>query len=129
MTRGEFSSLRTRLQRTQREMAELLGVSLKAVESYEQGWRRIPGNIERILYFVLFKMNQNLFNSRDRCWIDKKCPPRARANCPAWIAREGLYCWFLTGKMCRSIKGTRTAKGMSCSACNFFEKRLKKITG
>jgi hypothetical protein len=129
MTQREFADFRVRLKRTQREMAELLGVSLKAVESYEQGWRRIPANIERILYFLLFKMNQKLFGRRDRCWLEKKCPAAVRANCPAWMAREGLYCWFLTGKMCRAVKNERPARGMSCFDCTFFKKRLKKIIG
>jgi len=129
MTAQEFAGLRSRLIRTQREMADLLGVSLKAVESYEQGWRRIPANIERILYFLLFKMNQNFFGRLDHCWLEIKCSTAVRADCPAWIAREGLYCWFLTGKMCRAKKGARPAKGMSCSDCAFFKKRLKKITG
>jgi len=121
--------MRARLKRTQKEIAELLGISLKAVESYEQGWRRIPANIERILYFLLFKMNQNLFNRGDRCWLDKKCPSAIRANCPTWITREGLYCWFLTGKMCRAEKKGRPVKGLSCRGCTFFNKTLKKITG
>jgi DNA-binding XRE family transcriptional regulator len=129
MTNQEFTVVRAKLQRTQKEMAELLGVSLKAVESYEQGWRRIPVNIGRILYFLLFKMNQNLFGSRDLCWLEKKCPAAIRANCPAWMTREGLYCWFLTGKMCHIERKGRPVKGMSCSDCAFFKKRLKKITG
>jgi DNA-binding XRE family transcriptional regulator len=129
MTPGEFTVFRGRLKKTQKEMADLLGVSLKAVESYEQGWRRIPANIERILYFLLFKMNQNLFGRLDRCWLEIKCAPVVRANCPAWIAREGLYCWFLTGKMCRAKKSSRLAKDKSCFDCIFFKKRLKKITG
>jgi DNA-binding XRE family transcriptional regulator len=129
MSPVEFAALRARLKKTQKEMADLLGVSLKAVESYEQGWRNIPSNIERILYFLLFKMNQNLFKRSDRCWLEKNCPTAIKTNCPAWIAREGLYCWFLTGKICRAEKKSRPARGMSCSGCTFFNKNLKKITG
>jgi DNA-binding XRE family transcriptional regulator len=127
MTRRKFTAIRAKLQRTQREMAELLGVSLKAVESYEQGWRRIPPNIERILYFLLFKLNKNLFGRRDRCWLDKKCPSAIRTNCPAWITREGLCCWFLTGKMCNAEKKDRTSKAKNCFDCAFFKTKLEKI--
>lgn len=129
MTHQEFADFRSRLKRTQREMAGLLGVSLKAVESYEQGWRRIPANIERILCFLLFRMNQDRFGRRDRCWLEKKCPAAVRADCPAWLAREGLYCWFLTGKICRAERSARPEKGRSCFECAFFKKQLKKITG
>lgn len=61
MTTHEFHDIRAHLKKTQREMAALLGISLKAVESYEQGWRRIPANIERIAYFLLFKLHMNRF--------------------------------------------------------------------
>ena len=39
MDRETFVSLRAKLGKTQKSLAELLGVSLKAVQSYEQGWR------------------------------------------------------------------------------------------
>ena len=44
------------LRKTQKELANLLGISKKTVESYEQGLRNIPSNIERILYFLLVKL-------------------------------------------------------------------------
>jgi DNA-binding XRE family transcriptional regulator len=37
MDRETFVSLRAKLGKTQKSLAELLGVSLKAVQSYEQG--------------------------------------------------------------------------------------------
>ena len=48
----EFKSFREKLKKTQRQMAQLLGVSLKAVHSYEQGWRSIPAYVERQVYFL-----------------------------------------------------------------------------
>ncbi len=38
MDKNEFYWFRKKLQKTQKDMAQLLGTSLKAVESYEQGW-------------------------------------------------------------------------------------------
>ncbi len=38
----EFSLFRKKLQKTQKELAQLLGTSLKAIHSYEQAWRTIP---------------------------------------------------------------------------------------
>lgn len=49
MDREIFSTLRAKLGKTQKALAELLGVSLKAVQSYEQGWRAIPMHVERQL--------------------------------------------------------------------------------
>ena len=39
MNRSEFNRVRKKLDKTQKQMAQLLGVSLKAVHSYEQGGR------------------------------------------------------------------------------------------
>ncbi|MDH4317770.1 MAG: helix-turn-helix domain-containing protein, partial [Desulfobulbaceae bacterium] len=41
-----FSNARAKLGKTQKELAELLGISLKAVQSYEQGWRSVPLHVE-----------------------------------------------------------------------------------
>ena len=65
---AEFARLRASLGKSQRELAELLGLSLKAVESYEQGWRNVPAHVERLLYFLLFKLNENEIEAEDPCW-------------------------------------------------------------
>ena len=52
MDSGEFSALRRRMQKTQKEMAQLLGVSLRSVQSFEQGWRKVPVHIERQMLFL-----------------------------------------------------------------------------
>jgi DNA-binding XRE family transcriptional regulator len=41
MENSEFKEFRAKLGKTQAQMAQLLGVSLKAVHSYEQGWRSV----------------------------------------------------------------------------------------
>ncbi|MCK4792980.1 MAG: helix-turn-helix domain-containing protein, partial [Desulfobacteraceae bacterium] len=38
----EVLRARKKLGKTQKQLAELLGTSLKAVHSYEQGWRSVP---------------------------------------------------------------------------------------
>ena len=55
MNNKQFSALRKRLEKTQKQMAQLLGVSIKAIHSYEQGWRSIPMHVERQLYFLLYR--------------------------------------------------------------------------
>jgi hypothetical protein len=78
----EFVEARTKLNKTQKEIAQLLGVSVKAIYSYEQGWRSIPTHVERQMFFLLSRKR----GSRDLgkpCWIIKKCPPKHRKECPA----------------------------------------------
>ena len=47
----EFLRARKILEKTQKELAELLGSSIKAVHSYEQGWRTVPAHVERQIFF------------------------------------------------------------------------------
>jgi transcriptional regulator with XRE-family HTH domain len=57
MESSEFKEFRAKLNKTQAQMAQLLGVSLKAVHSYEQGWRSVPAAVERQMYFLVVKQN------------------------------------------------------------------------
>ena len=55
MDTQEFKNIRKHLQKTQETMARLLGISVKAIRSYEQGWRSIPAHAERQLLFLVAK--------------------------------------------------------------------------
>ena len=57
MGKKEFSTARQYLGKTQNQMAQVLGVSLKAIQSFEQGWRNIPVHIERQVLFLLTLKN------------------------------------------------------------------------
>jgi DNA-binding transcriptional regulator YiaG len=136
MSGGEFSRIRAALGKSQKELAELLGLSQKAVESYEQGWRRVPAHVERVLYFLLFKLNEDEIEAEDPCWRAKACPDEQRANCVAYVAKEGSYCWFFTGRLCASaspVGADATAgsgeAGGGCYTCAVFTRMLAKIEG
>ena len=53
MGKKEFVKARAKLDKTQKEMSQLLGVSIKTIYSYEQGWRNIPTHVERQVFFLL----------------------------------------------------------------------------
>ncbi len=66
MKKSEFSTIRRYLGKTQSEMAQLLGVSSKAIQSFEQGWRNIPVHAERQALFLLALKK---LRKKDRlCW-------------------------------------------------------------
>ena len=52
MDKKEFSQIRQHLGKTQKQMAQLLGTSPKAIQSFEQGWRSVPVHIERQVLFL-----------------------------------------------------------------------------
>lgn len=99
MNKEQFSKARSILGKTQKQLAQLLGVSLKAVQSYEQGWRSVPLHVERQVYFLLVNRRQkDQPRKRKDCWTQKKCPNKK--NCPAWEFQAGHLCWFLSGTQC-----------------------------
>jgi len=67
MKSKEFLHFRKKLDKTQKQMAELLGTSIKAVHSYEQGWRSVPTHVERQVLFLHSRKQENIekFNN---CW-------------------------------------------------------------
>lgn len=124
MNSETFSRLRALLDRSQRELADILGVSLKTVESYEQGWRRVPANVERILYFLLFKLNEGALEKERPCWEATTCPDSSREHCVAYLAKEGRFCWFFTGKLCAASEPGGEA---SCRSCPVFARLLDRV--
>ena len=74
MDNKKFLHIRKTLGKTQKQLATLLGVSLKAVHSYEQGWRTIPGHVERQMLFLISRKRGNSAEP-DPCWVIKNCPP------------------------------------------------------
>ncbi|WP_028585717.1 helix-turn-helix domain-containing protein [Desulfogranum mediterraneum] len=123
MDREKFAEARTRLGKTQKALAELLGVSLKAVQSYEQGWRSIPTHVERQLYFLLVSQRGNGASRRKDCWTIKKCD--CKKECPAWEFQAGHLCWFLSGTRCECTADKNWKEKMNiCRHCDILASLL-----
>jgi len=96
---SEFVFIRHSLHKTQRGLAQLLGTSLKAIHSYEQGWRTIPAAVERQILFLYWCRKVGLKHQKP-CWSLVKCPLERRRQCPAWEFKAGQFCWFISGTIC-----------------------------
>ena len=129
MDKTVFSVFRKKLQKTQKEMAQLLGTSIKAIHSYEQGWRSIPVHVERQLYFLMIrKLHGN--NGTGACWDQLDCPPEQREQCPAWEFSTGDLCWFINGTICDgTVHRTWNEKMAVCRTCSVFKKKMTAIDG
>lgn len=124
MSREIFAKLRSKLGKTQKALAELLGVSLKAVQSYEQGWRAIPVHVERQLYFLTVNQRRDgqVRRSKD-CWTIKKC--EHKKECPAWEFQAGHLCWFLSGTQCECTADKNWKDKMAiCRNCEVLTSML-----
>ncbi len=100
MEREDFLVARKKLGKTQKQLAELLGASIKAIHSYEQGWRSVPAHIERQIFFLLSRRRHGENKGPKPCWTIKKCPADRKKNCPAWEFQAGKLCWFINGTIC-----------------------------
>ena len=117
MRQEMFSKARAKLGKTQKQLAELLGVSLKAVQSYEQGWRNVPVHVERQLYFLLANQRRDQRPRKVNCWTKKKCDKKR--ECPAWEFQAGHLCWFLSGTLCECTKEASWQEKMEiCRNCD-----------
>ena len=126
MERKEFKRFRKRMNKTQNQMAQLLGLSNKAVHSYEQGWRNIPAYVERQMLFLISNMRGSSKVNKP-CWVIKKCPSEKKKQCPAWEFKAGELCWFINGTICDGTVYKDWQKKMKvCRSCEVL-KSVKKL--
>jgi len=124
MTSNEFKTFRKRLDKTQKQMSQLLGTSIKAIHSYEQGWRIVPSHVERQVFYLIAKKNETEKKIK-QCWIVNKCPPEQKKKCPAWEFRSGKLCWFINGTICDGEpKKNWQEKIETCRTCDVFKALL-----
>jgi hypothetical protein len=124
MESEEFKSFRQRMSKTQKQMSQLLGISLKAIKSYEQGWRFIPPHVERQMFFLISNM-RGAKKTRKSCWTIKECPAERRKQCPAWEFKVGNLCWLINGTICEGIVQDSWKEKMKiCRSCEVFKSFL-----
>ena len=120
MDSQEFANCRKKLNKTQKQMAQLLGTSIKAVHSYEQGWRTIPTHVERQVFYLISRAGGNI-SRRKACWTLKQCPPEIKRECPAWEFKLGTHCWFINGRFCDGVICSNWQEKMKkCRSCEIF---------
>jgi hypothetical protein len=121
MNKKDFSKIRCYLGKTQKQMAQLLGGSIKTVQSFEQGWRKIPVHTERQV-LLLAALKHSSADRNRLCWAVKKCPMKIRQECPAWEFKAGHLCWCINGTICQGKPQTSWRKKMEiCKKCEVLQ--------
>jgi hypothetical protein len=124
MDTKEFSSTRQKLEKTQKALAQVLGISIRAVQAFEQGWRKVPVHIERQMFFLL-AMKKQMGGTLRPCWEILACSIQNRQACPAWEFQVGHLCWFINGTICRGIRQESWSKKMKvCRKCSVFKSNM-----
>jgi DNA-binding XRE family transcriptional regulator len=124
MDHQDFQVLRQKLGKTQKQLSELLGTSLKAIQSFEQGWRNVPVHIERQILLLLMLQKKRTGTVRP-CWDIRNCSVETRRHCPAWEYEAGSLCWFINGTLCQGKPQTNWRNKMKvCRKCKVFRNDL-----
>jgi DNA-binding XRE family transcriptional regulator len=124
MKKQQFVEIRRHLKKTQNQMAQILGVSAKAVQSFEQGWRNIPVHVERQI-LLLLALKSRAARKGTPCWTTRCCPVEDRHNCPAWQFKAGHLCWFINGTICEgTTQGSWQEKMKICRECEVYRSIL-----
>lgn len=121
----DVKHMRMELGLSQTELASLVGVSTRAIQSYEQGWRRPSENVQRHLLLLLIALRRGSHLQDHQCWKSTRCPPEIRDRCIAYVTRQGHICWFLTGTICKGKRAARWAEKLrECLQCDFMQELL-----
>jgi DNA-binding XRE family transcriptional regulator len=113
-----LKNIRAKLDKSQSAMAKLLGISTRAVQSYEQGWRSVPAQVQRNAALLLFLNWRQTRKRVQPCWEQKDCAQEKRDNCAAWQCGAGDLCWLLSGACCDGKKPrSALTKIAHCQAC------------
>jgi DNA-binding XRE family transcriptional regulator len=110
-------AVRGKLGLSQSQLADLLGVSARAIQSYEQGWRTPPRPVTSHLMTVLALYSEHPTQSPP-CWNLTGCSSEKRRGCAAWSVGHGRFCWLLSGRACGNRRTSGSAAGpQQCVGC------------
>ncbi len=114
-------NIRAILERTQAELGAALGISEKAVQSYEQGWRKTPVRImmQLLLLLAIHKRMDNV-----PCWRIVDCPRAKRESCPSYSIGKGRFCWFISPASCRPSTVGDNDDILPCMKCPVIRRLL-----
>ena len=116
--------IRGMLGRTQTELATALGVSAKAVQSYEQGWRDVPVRV-MIQLLVLLALYRKHTMDDVPCWEIRKCTATQRERCASFTVGRGQFCWFVGSKDGRPVASGNGGAILPCMDCPVIQRLLR----
>ena len=122
-------AVREELGLSQAEFASYLGVSVRTIQSCEQGWRCPGPSVRKLVLFLLITHRRKGELRALSCWEANACPAERRERCLVHISGQGHLCWFLTGNVCETRTfATWKEKYAHCLKCAFFQKLLAEAS-
>jgi DNA-binding transcriptional regulator YiaG len=113
--------IRKKVGMTQSSLSQALGISIRAVQSYEQGWREVPTHI--LVQLLVLAAAYHTKGDRKTCWEIRECPPELMKTCPC-CKTDGMLCWLVTGrKSAPCIEGSGDLS--ACMECQVVKQILE----
>jgi len=120
--RFDLKAIREELSVSQATLASYLGVSVRTVQSCEQGWRCPGESVKKALLLLLITHRRRAELNGLRCWEHIRCAEDRREQCLIYQSRQGYLCWFLIGNQCvRQPNLGWKEKQQMCRHCTFFQ--------
>lgn len=128
MDKEEFAQARHTLGKSQSQLAKILCLSSKSIQSFEQGWRKIPTHVEReILLLLMLKENARNNRELEACWEIADCSDEWRKMCIVGELGAKEFCWYLNGTFCHGeYKKNWNDKISVCRECEVFKSMISR---
>lgn len=94
-----FHRLRETMGWSRRETATILGLSRKAVESYELGWRKVPARVWKQA-LTLAAIQRKYPMGTKPCWELTRCHEQVSKGCLCRKLTDGRFCWMTVSQCC-----------------------------
>lgn len=117
----DLKAIRTKVGLAQAEFADILGVSVRTIQSCEQGWRTPSPSVEKSALLLLMIHLHGSEVGSHVCWDAIGCSESERESCLVYQGKQGHLCWLLSGHICKGIRlRSWTDKKQLCKECEFF---------
>lgn len=114
--------VRSSLGMTQAAVARALGISIRAIQSYEQGWRETPASV-MVQLLVLAAAYRSAALDGKPCWEVTGCPAVNLIECPCRHT-GGHLCWLVSGRLCSDPSGSKQENLQTCLDCRIIRRLL-----
>lgn len=123
----DLKAIRQELGLSQAALARLVGFSVRAIQSCEQGWRQPGPALEKAAILLLMAHRTRGRLNQFRCWeVIPDCDLSRCANCITYRSGQGHLCWYLSGTLCQqSREQPWEDKRRKCVNCKVFQTLLQ----
>ena len=114
--------IRKKVGMTQAKLSQALGVSIRAIQSYEQGWRDVPTHI--MVQLLVLAAAYYTKGDRRKCWEIMRCSLESMEKCPC-CKTDGMLCWLVTGRQSAPCEKDDTNGISACLKCPVVQEILR----